>query len=87
MCTPIGSSAPTVRPYTLSNTVLASRSRVGARAEVTKNDLGKVSRFFFQTNVISANYGVSGSTATVPADPPPNKDLAPPQQPKPLNSF
>ena len=39
-----------------------------ARAEVTKNDLGKVSRFFFQTNVISANYGVSGSTATVPEE-------------------
>ena len=67
--------------------MLASRAKVGPRAEVKMNDLGKISRFSFQTNVISANYGVSGSTATVPADPPPNKDLAPPQQPKPLNSF
>ena len=43
---PIGTSAPTVRSYTLSYTVLASRARVGARVEV-KNDLGKVSRNFF----------------------------------------
>ena len=48
--------------------MLASRARVGARVEVKKNDLGKVSRFIFQTNVISANYGVSGSTATVPEE-------------------
>ena len=41
---PIGTSAPTVRLYTLSYTVLASRARVGARVEITKNDLGKVSR-------------------------------------------
>ena len=48
--------------------MLASRAKVGPRAEVTTNDLGKVSRFLFQTNVISANYGVSGSTATVPEE-------------------
>ena len=33
---PIGTSAPTVRSYTLSYTVLASRARVGARVEVNK---------------------------------------------------
>ena len=33
-----------VKKNCLSNTVLVSRARVGARAEVTKNDLGKVSR-------------------------------------------
>ena len=44
---PIGTSAPTVRSYTHSYTVLASGARVGARVEVKKNDLGKVSRFFF----------------------------------------
>ena len=41
---PIGTSAPTVRLYTLSYTVLVSRARVGARVEITKNDLGKVSK-------------------------------------------
>ena len=41
---PIGTSAPTVRLYTLSYTVLVSRARVGARVDITKNDLGKVSR-------------------------------------------
>ena len=41
---PIGTSAPTVRLYTLSYTVLASRARVGVRVEITKNDLVKVSR-------------------------------------------
>ena len=41
---PIGTSAPTGRSYTLSYTVLASRARVGARVEVKKNDLGKVSK-------------------------------------------
>ena len=42
MCSPIGTSPPTVRAYTVSYTiVLASRARVGARAD---NDLGKVSR-------------------------------------------
>ena len=40
---PIGTSAPTVRSYTLSYTVYASRVRVGATVEVKKNDLGKVS--------------------------------------------
>ena len=44
---PIGTGARTVRLYTLSSTVLASRARVGARVEVKKNDLGKVSRIFF----------------------------------------
>ena len=44
---PIGTSAPTVRSYTLSYTVYASRVRVGATVEVKKNDLGKVSRIFF----------------------------------------
>ena len=44
---PIGTSAPTVRSYTHSYTVLASGARVGARADVKKNDLGKVSRIFF----------------------------------------
>ena len=48
--------------------MLASRAKVGPRAEVTKNYLGKVSSFFFQTNVISANYGLSGSKATVPEE-------------------
>ena len=33
-----------VKKNCLSNTVLVSRARVGARAEVTKNDLEKVSR-------------------------------------------
>ena len=33
---PIGTSAPTVRSYTLSSTVLASRARVGARVEKKK---------------------------------------------------
>ena len=42
MCTQKGGSTPTVRLYTLSYTMLASRARVGARAEVTNNDLGKV---------------------------------------------
>ena len=41
---PIGTSAPTVQSYTLSYTVLALRARVGARVEVKKNDLGKVSK-------------------------------------------
>jgi len=36
---PIGTSAPTVRSYTLSYTVYASRVRVGATVEVKKNDL------------------------------------------------
>ena len=41
-------SAPTVRAYTVSyTTMLALRAKVGVRAEVTKNDIGKVSRFFF----------------------------------------
>ena len=44
---PIGTSAPTVRSYTLFYNVLASRARVGPRVEVKKNDLGKVSRIFF----------------------------------------
>ena len=52
---PIGTSAPTVRSYTLSYTVLASRARVGARAEVTKNDLGKV----LQRNIFSFFQSVS----------------------------
>ena len=33
---PIGTSAPTVRSYTVSYTMLASRARVGARVEVKK---------------------------------------------------
>ena len=41
---PIGTSAPTVRLYSLPYTVLVSRARVGARVEITKNDLGKISR-------------------------------------------
>ena len=44
---PIGTSAPTVRSYTVSYTVLALRARVGVRIEVKKNNLGKVSRPFF----------------------------------------
>ena len=52
MYTPIGSSAPTVQPYTLSYTVLALR----ARAEVTKNDLGKASR---KKNIFSFFHSVS----------------------------
>ena len=42
MCSPIGASlSPSVLAYTFFYTVLASRARVGARAD---NDLGKVSR-------------------------------------------
>ena len=54
---PIGTSAPTVRSYTLSYTVLASGARVGARVEVKKNDLGKVSRIFFSRYQIGLRPG------------------------------
>ena len=50
---PIGASAPTVRSYTLSYTVLASRARVGARVEVKKNDLGKVSKKILGIKLVS----------------------------------
>ena len=56
MCSPIGTSPPTVQAYTVSYTiVLASRSRVGARAEVTKNYLGKV----LKRNIFSFFHSVS----------------------------
>ena len=54
---PIGTSAPTVQSYTLSYTLLASRARVGARVEVKKNDLGKVSRIFFSRYQIGLRPG------------------------------
>ena len=54
MCTQKGGSTPTVRLYTLSYTMLASRARVGARAEVTNNDLGKASgkKIFFHSFIL-----------------------------------
>ena len=50
---PIGTSAPTVQSYTLSYTVLALRARVGARVEVKKNDLGKVSKNILGIKLVS----------------------------------
>ena len=50
---PIGTSAPTVQSYTLSYTVLALRARVGARVEVKKNDLGKVSKKILGIKLVS----------------------------------
>ena len=50
---PIGTSAPTVQSYTLSYTLLALGARVGARVEVKKNDLGKVSKKILGIKLVS----------------------------------